>query len=86
MKLADQVHRMVQVIGGIEVCLWAGLWSGVIVQLVCDTHKKWHKDACVMVDLLQLSYARRDARAFVLVFSLVYLLLIDFNQLLNRTN
>ena len=45
MKLADEVHRMVQVIGGIEECLWAGLWSGVMVQLVCDSQKKWHKTA-----------------------------------------
>ena len=64
---------------GDQVDEWAGVWSGVTEQLACDSAKKWHSTACVMVEPLQLSYARRDARAFVLVFSLIYLLLIDIN-------
>mgnify|MGYP004408715309 FL=1 len=54
-----------------QVCLWAGGWSGVTERMGCDSDKKWHTVACVMVECLQLLNARGDAAAFVGAFSLI---------------
>ena len=58
------------------VHLWAGLMSGVIVQLLCASARKWHTTACVMVEVLQLSYARAQGNASALVIAF-YLFTLD---------